>query len=389
MDKPELKSKTSKLKKVYLPTNEFYSQVIDSLEDYALLTMDEDLMINSWNSGAENIFKYAPEDIIGKHFKTIFTKEDIRKGIPDDEITRAIKEGRATDERWHLKKDKNIFYASGLVFPLVDENKNRIGFVKILRDLTDKKNAEEAIKKYLKELEELNNHKEKTLAVLSHDLRSPLTSMLASTSFLKSRFDTLKPADTSQMIEILHISTKNILGMLNNLVDWARIKYAAEIFTPEPLNLKNFIAEAMENVYENALLKKVEIINKIADDIRIIADVKMLHSILQNILSNALKYTPSDGKITISAMLENDNAIIEIKDTGVGMSKEQSNKLFTPKVEVLTTQRKEEEGAGIGLLLVKGFLEKLGGKISVKSQLGKGTSFYFSLPLLANQALAI
>jgi two-component system CheB/CheR fusion protein len=346
-------------------------------------------MINSWNSGAENIFKYSSEDIIGQHFKTIFTKEDIRKGIPDNEISRAKKEGRATDERWHLKKDKNIFYASGLVFPLIDENKNRIGFVKILRDLTDKKNAEEAIKKYLKELEDLNNHKEKTLAVLSHDLRSPLTSMLASTTFLKSRFETIKPADTAQMLEILHISTKNMLGMLNNLVDWARIKYAAEIFTPETLILRNYISHAIENVYENAALKKVEIINKIEDNISVIADIKMLNSILQNILSNAIKYTSAEGKITISAKLKNGKAIVEINDTGVGMSKEKSDKLFTPKVEALTLQRKEEEGAGIGLLLVKGFLEKLGGKISVKSQLGKGTSFYFSLPLSTDETLSI
>ena len=381
MDKSKSKSQTQKLRMEYLPTNDFYSQVVDSLEDYAVLTTDEDLIINSWNSGAESIFKYSAKEIIGKHFKTIFTKEDIKKGIPGIEIHRATKEGRAKDERWHLKKDKNIFYASGLVFPLNDENKNCIGFVKILRDLTDKKNAEVAIKKYLKELEELNIHKEKTLSVLSHDLRSPLTSMLASTTFLKSKFESLKPADALQMLDILHISTKNMLGMLNNLVEWARIKYAAEIFTPEVLNLRNYVFQVTENMHENAALKEIEVKNDIHSKIAVYADRKMLSSIIHNIVSNAIKYTPISGKITIDAKIVKNKVVVEVKDTGIGMTAEVLEKLLSSEIHAPKTSITNEDGAGIGLLLVKGFLEKNGGKISVKSQLGKGTSFYFSLPI--------
>ena len=381
MDKSKLNSQTRKLRMEYLPTNDFYSQVVDSLEDYAVLTTDEDLIINSWNSGAESIFKYSAKEIIGKHFKTIFTKEDIKKGIPGIEIHRATKEGRAKDERWHLKKDKNIFYASGLVFPLNDENKNCIGFVKILRDLTDKKNAEVAIKKYLKELEELNIHKEKTLSVLSHDLRSPLTSMLASTTFLKSKFESLKPADALQMLDILHISTKNMLGMLNNLVEWARIKYAAEIFTPEVLNLRNYVFQVTENMHENAALKEIEVKNDIHSKIAVYADRKMLSSIIHNIVSNAIKYTPISGKITIDAKIVKNKVVVEVKDTGIGMTAEVLEKLLSSEIHAPKTSITNEDGAGIGLLLVKGFLEKNGGKISVKSQLGKGTSFYFSLPI--------
>ena len=381
MDKTKPKAQTQKLRKEYLPTNDFYSQVIDSLEDYAVLTTDEDLIINSWNSGAESIFKYSSKEIIGKHFETIFTKEDIKKGIPGIEIHRATKEGRAKDERWHLKKDKNIFYASGLVFPLNDENKNCIGFVKILRDLTDKKNAEVAIKKYLTELEELNIHKEKTLSVLSHDLRSPLTSMLASTTFLKSKFEILKPADILQMLDILHVSTKNMLGMLNNLVEWARIKYAAEIFTPEVLNLRNYVFQVTESLHENAALKEIEVKNDIHSKITVYADRKMLSSIIHNIVSNAIKYTPISGKITIDAKIAKNRIIVEVKDTGIGMSVEVLKKLLSSEIHAPKTSITNDDGAGIGLLLVKGFLEKNGGKISVKSKLGKGTSFYFTLPI--------
>lgn len=381
MSKSNPNNTALKLKKEYLPTNDFYSQVVDSLEDYAVLTTDENLIINSWNSGAVSIFQHTPKEILGKHFKTIFTKEDIKKNIPSIEIHRAIKEGRAKDERWHLKKDKSTFYASGLVFPLNDENKNCIGFVKILRDLTDKKNAEVAIKKYLKELEELNIHKEKTLSVLSHDLRSPLTSMLASTTFLKSKFETLKPTDALQMLDILHVSTKNMLGMLNNLVEWARIKYAAEIFTPEILNLRNYVFQITESAHENSALKEIAVVNNVADNLEVFADRKMLNSILHNILSNAIKYTPISGKITINARTYKSIVKVEVKDSGVGMSKEAIKKLLSSEIQAPKTSITSEDGAGIGLLLVKGFLEKNRGKISIKSQIGKGTSFFFSLPL--------
>ena len=205
--------------------------------------------------------------------------------------------------------------------------------------------------------------------------------MLASTTFLKSKFESLKPADALQMLDILHISTKNMLGMLNNLVEWARIKYAAEIFTPEVLNLRNYVFQVTENMHENAALKEIEVKNDIHSKIAVYADRKMLSSIIHNIVSNAIKYTPISGKITIDAKIVKNKVIVEVKDTGIGMTAEVLEKLLSSEIHAPKTSITNEDGAGIGLLLVKGFLEKNGGKISVKSKLGKGTSFYFTLPI--------
>jgi len=109
--------KTKILKNRYVPTAEFYSQIIDSLQDYSILTLDNEFIINSWSSGAEKIFGYKTEEIIGEHFDIIFTDEDKKSGVPKVEIDTSLKEGRAVDNRWHICKDGSKFYAYGLVFP--------------------------------------------------------------------------------------------------------------------------------------------------------------------------------------------------------------------------------------------------------------------------------
>jgi two-component system CheB/CheR fusion protein len=185
--------KPSILKSRYIPTSEFYSQIIDSLQDYSIFTLDKKFIINSWSSGSTKIFGYETDEVIGKSFDLIFTENDLKNGIPKREIETALKEGRATDNRWHIAKDRSQFYAYGLVFPLTGLDGELLGYVKILRDLTERKQSEDAIKKYLKELEELNTHKESVLAILSHDLRSPLSSIIGTAKYLKENFHKIKP----------------------------------------------------------------------------------------------------------------------------------------------------------------------------------------------------
>ena len=174
------------LKKKYIPTAEFYSQIIDSLQDYSILTLDNELKINSWSSGSAKIFGYETDEVIGASFDIIFTAEDLKSGVPHKEIETALREGRATDNRWHITKDKSLFYAYGLVFPLIGLDGEMLGYVKILRDLTERKQSEDAIKKYIRELEDLNTHKEGVLAKLSHDLRSPLSAIIGTAKYLKA-----------------------------------------------------------------------------------------------------------------------------------------------------------------------------------------------------------
>ncbi|CAM3970339.1 PAS domain-containing sensor histidine kinase [Flavobacterium sinopsychrotolerans] len=375
-------SKTSKdLKEQYVPTAEFYSQIIDSLQDYSIFTVDIDLNINSWNSGATNIFQYETDEIIGKPFETIFTKEDKEKGIPQDEIDLALKNGRSVDVRWHVCKDGKTFYADGLVFPLKDIANKVIGYVKILRDITAKKVSEDALKKNAKELEELNTHKENVLAILSHDLRSPLAGIIQGADYLRSNFDTIDPTFAKDLLKEFHTAVINEMNMLDYLVEWARIKYASEAFKPTDMELINCVKKVFESLKETAAINTINLLNEIEENCSVFADEKMLLSILQNIVSNAIKHSHKGGQITLSARQSDDLMIVAIKDSGKGMSKEIMDTLFAPQVKSLSKAVEENKGAGIGLLLVKGFLEKNNGEIWVESEEGKGSSFYFSLPI--------
>ena len=371
------------LKNRYVPTAEFYSQIIDSLQDYSIFTLDNDFNINSWSSGSTKIFGYETDEVIGEHFNLIFTEEDLKNDIPKKEIETSLKEGRATDNRWHIAKDKSLFYANGLVFPLTGIDGEMLGYVKILRDLTERKQSEDSIKKYIKELEELNTHKESVLAILSHDLRSPLSAIVGTAKYLKENFHKMKPDAVQEMLDSLYKSSIDELEMLDYLVEWARIKYASEVFFPKKINLTDYISKVFETLNDTASINTINLHHEIDENTFVFADAKMLISIIQNIVSNAIKHTEKGGKITISAKSNADKIIVQIKDTGVGMSKKIIEKLFTPQMKALSETRKKNKGAGIGLLLVKGFLEKNGGEIWVESIEGKGSSFYFTLPIEA------
>lgn len=377
MDKNKESAKI--LKSRYIPTTEFYSQIIDSLQDYSIFTFDKDFIINSWSSGSAKIFGYETNEVIGEPFDLIFTEEDLTNGIPRKEIELALTEGRATDNRWHIAKDKSLFYAFGLVFPLTDIDGIIIGYVKILRDLTERKNSEDAIKKYIQDLEELNTHKESVLAILSHDLRSPLSAIIGTAKYLKENFLKMKPEMVQEMLNLLYKSATDELEMLDYLVEWARIKYASDVFSPTILNLKEYADKVFESINETALKNKIKLHHSINENITVYADGKMLISILQNIVSNAIRHTENGGEIEVSTDLKDDKIIVQIKDNGIGMSEEVVEKLFTPQMKTLSEARKKDKGAGIGLLLAKGFLEKNGGEIWVESIEGVGTSFFFTL----------
>jgi len=369
------------LKNQYIPTSEFYSQIIDSLQDYSILTLDNDLKINSWSSGSATIFGYETEEVLGKDFDIIFTAKDREIGIPQKEIETALTEGRAVDNRWHICKDESTFYAYGLVFPLRGIDGELLGYVKILLDLTERKRAEDSIKKYVRELEELNTHKESVLAILSHDLRSPLSSIIGTAKYLKNNFEKMKPEALSEMLELLYNSSIDELNMLDYLVEWARIKYASEVFSPTKIELVKVINHVFDKLKEIANVNAVNLHHEIEENESVFADGKMLLSILQNIVSNALRHTNPGGNITITAQRSEGKVIVEVKDNGIGMSKEITEKLFTPQMASLSKARAANKGAGIGLLLVKGFLERNGGEIWVESIEGKGSSFYFTLPI--------
>jgi PAS domain S-box-containing protein len=304
------------------------------------------------------------------------------------ELESVIKELAFQNEEKEKRAAELIIANKELAFQNEEKEKRADELIITNKDLAfqieekEKRGAELTIAKTdVKELEGLNTHKESILATLSHDLRSPLAGIIGASEMLKENFDSLENSKIKEMLDLLHKASTDELRMLDYLVEWARIKYASEAFSPEKIDLVRYVNKVLDTLNDNAVAKNLHLYNEIRKSICVYADGKMLLSILQNLVSNSIKHTHEGGKITVTAKRKEDKIIIEIKDTGIGMSKEIRKKLFTPQMISLSNAREENKGAGIGLLLVKGFLEKNGGEIWVESKEGVGSSFFFTLPV--------
>jgi len=237
----------------------------------------------------------------------------------------------------------------------------------------------EEIQKQALRLEELNSFKDKTFSVLSHDLRGPLGSVTATIRMLDQNL--LTPEEFSEMQPEVNRQLKSLNILLDNLLQWAKNYIQGHTSAyPEKVELQNATAYSIELLEETVVSKGIKIINNIPASIHVLFDPEQLQIICRNIIMNALKFTPRGGTVNLNAVATGDKVNFSIADTGVGMSKEQVNKLFTSAIENNTYGTDGERGTGLGLLLCYEFIKANKGSISVSSELGKGTTFNLELP---------
>jgi len=354
-----------------------YEQAID--ENIISSITDTTGVIIHVNKKFCEVSKYSVDELIGQNHRII------NSGHHSKDFFKTMWQTIGRGDVWHNEiknkaKDGEYYWVDTVIVPIKNGNGKVTHYLSLRTLITDRKKSEDTVKKYVKELEELNTHKETVLAVLSHDLRSPLSGIIGAAKHLQSNFDTLKTADIKEMLGLLYKASTDELNMLDYLVEWARIKYASEAFSPTIIQLSQCVDEVFNSFNEVAIENAIHLHNEIEENTSVFADRKMLLSIIRNIVSNALKHTPAGGKITVSAKKNEDEIIVEIKDTGIGMSEKIREKLFIPQMTSLANARKDNKGAGIGLLLIKGFVEKNGGKIWVESEVDLGSTFYFTLP---------
>jgi PAS domain S-box-containing protein len=238
-----------------------------------------------------------------------------------------------------------------------------------------------SIKKAEIELRELNAAKDKFFSILAHDLRGPLSTYVSLTEVLFEDFLTMEKGEAMDIINSMKISATNIYSLLENLLEWSKVMRNRVEFTPEKFNLKNKILACTGILSENSGKKRIEIEISIPGDIEVIADKHMFDSIIRNLVSNAIKFTPVGGKVTVTADYQFEHSIkISISDTGIGMPPELKSKLFILNAMTSRAGTEGESSSGLGLLLIKEFIEKHGGKIWVESEVGKGTTFSFIIP---------
>ena len=230
------------------------------------------------------------------------------------------------------------------------------------------------------ELKDLNLSKDKFLSVISHDLRNPLTALLIASNQLSQDIENHTFEEIQPFAKIIHRSSNNILQQLNELVDWAQMQREKTTLNPEKLHLVSGVDQSLELLKANAHQKNIILENKVPVDLYVNADSLMLRSILQNLVTNSIKYTLQGGLINVTAQPIDKMVEVCITDSGIGMEADTRENLFTNSNSTSASGTNNEKGSGLGLGLVKDFVTQHGGTIRVESEMGKGTCIIFTVP---------
>jgi signal transduction histidine kinase len=235
-------------------------------------------------------------------------------------------------------------------------------------------------KQYEKQLLQINADKDKFFSIIAHDLRSPFNSFLGYTKIMAEELNSMSIKEIQKIAERMSKSAINLYDLLDNLLQWTRIKQGLIPYEPYKLSLKDTCQEVIDLLKSNADMKKITINNFVSDDITGLADIYMLKTILRNLISNAIKFTNKGGLIELRADRSKDKINVSIKDNGIGIEPDILSKLFSISQLQSTPSTASEKGTGLGLLLSKEFVEKHGGTIWVDSIPGKGSNFKFTVP---------
>lgn len=277
---------------------------------------------------------------------------------------------KSGEEKWVLDKG----------FGLTSSNQDEKYLEGFIIDITQRIWAEEAIKKYSEELQELNNSKDKFFSIIAHDLKSPFQGLLGCSNFLLNEFDSLDNKDKLKLAQDINGASNNLYKLIENLLHWSRMQRSNIEFQAERINLFDEVNYVFKILERSASNKNIQLINKAAKSLHINADLNMLNSVFQNLISNAIKFTPKGGSITITSVKRGDFIEVSVTDSGVGIKTEDLSKLFRIDSHFSTKGTNNEEGTGLGLILCKEMIEKHQCKIWAESEYGKGTSFKFTIP---------
>ncbi len=252
---------------------------------------------------------------------------------------------------------------------------------KVLERTIQIKEQNEVITSKNKELNELNRTKDKFFSIIGHDLRNHFNIIIGFSENLLMSFKNMDEASKEHHISNIYKSSIQANDLLGNLLTWARLQRNAISFNPEPINVTEKIRDLLRFHDEAALKKNILIEVYAKEELVASVDVNMFSSIMRNLIANAVKFTHSDGEIAVSVSKQNSWCEVKIKDNGIGIAEDKQKSIFSIESTEVTRGTNGEKGTGLGLVLCKEFVERHGGKISVESQVGKGSKFMFTLPL--------
>ena len=266
------------------------------------------------------------------------------------------------------------------IFPIMDDNSQVDKAVIIVSDITDRKTAEKSLVDSEKKLKKLNATKDKFFSIISHDLKNPLGAFLNMSNTLASDFDEFSNNDIKEFINNVYKSSKNLVDLLENLLFWSRSQSGTLEFNPMALQVNILTDDIVSHFRMQALKKKISLLSEAPKNSMAYADPNVVTFILRNLISNSIKFTAPGGEVVISYKEYTDYIEIEVSDNGIGIAKEDVNKLFKIDEKFKRPGTNDEEGTGLGLILCKEFIEMSKGTIWVQSQVGQGSVFVFTLP---------
>lgn len=369
--------------------------VFESAREYAIFTVDAQRRITRWNPGATRLLGYEEAEIVGRVGDVLFTPEDRAAGVPGQEIATTLRTGRAEDERWHMRKDGARFWASGLMMPLDGEQDAASGFVKIMRDMTASKRAEEEREELLRiaqqaraEAESASRAKDDFLATLSHELRSPLQAAVGWVTLLKSGH--LSAEQRGKAVATLERSIRHQVQLVNDLLDVSRILTGKLHLESSLVDLGLVVEQVREELQVEARNRGLDLTIENSNECgMVLGDAQRLGQIFRNLIANALKFTPSGGHVGISCARVADVVLVAVRDTGQGIPADFLPSVFDRFSQADTSITRRHGGLGLGLGIVQHLVTLHGGSVEAESPgPGMGSTFRVRLPLVAGPVWA-
>jgi len=382
----------------FLRTSEQHFQLlVQAVKDYAIYMLDPQGRITSWNSGAQSIKGYRPHEIIGQHFSRFYTAEDRQADVPARALREAEQTGKYEGEGWRLRKDGGKFWAGVLIDPIHDQSGKLVGFAKVTRDITVRRQAQEMLEQARSRA--LQSQKMEAVGQLTggiaHDFNNLLTVILGNLDIAKRDAGKLTGGIADQLTRLIRNATagaERAAVLTKRLLAFSR----QQPLSPEPLDVNRFIAGAVDFL-QGSLGETIQIEAVGAAGLwQVEADPQQLEVTLFNLALNARDAMPKGGKLTIetsNAFLDQEYCrtdpeirpgqyvLISVSDTGVGMNQEVAGRVFEP----FFTTKAVGQGTGLGLSQVYGFVKQSGGHVRVYSEPGHGTTVKIYLPRLMGE----
>ncbi|MFA4901325.1 MAG: response regulator [Desulfobaccales bacterium] len=365
-------------------TEESFRLMVESVTDYAIVMLDPEGRVVSWNAGAERIKGYSAEEIVGQHFSRFYPQEDIQSGKPQRDLDVVAAKGQFGDEGWRVRQDGSTFWANVVFTAIRDQGGNLRGFAMLTRDLTEPMKIAATLTKAKDAADAANQAKSAFLATMSHELRTPMNAILGYSEILMEDAQEKGQEDLIPDLQKIHASGNHLLSLINNILDLSKIEAGKMDLFLESFGISRVIEDVVSTikplVEKNANTLQVHCA---ADLGTMHADLTKVRQSLFNLLSNACKFT-ENGTITLEASRELIGGVDWIKfsvsDTGIGMAPDQMEKLFQPFVQGDASTSRKFGGTGLGMTITHRFCQMMGGEISTISDHGAGTTFTIRLP---------